>query len=719
MKKHIILIPIISLALLFPLFGDDSKNDKKYSKAKVQVGVKITDSKDNQVKVNEYRAVDEGIHPVFKADFEGYDGKYFYRLLSDYRGDLGDQKHELVFEASRVFKQKLSFDSIYHRLDHDPLTNANVISEARSAVYVDDFNPNDNYHITRSEMLSHSSFTVPNSPLKFYVDYRQETRKGEYQARTLSKCSACHIVAKTRAISNYNKDIRIGTKVKLGNSNFDYSFTNNQFRENETAPTNNYILVEHPEKSVPVFTSRIGVGDNETLSFDNISESKKNTHLLKTAIPIGENSTITAQYLNSRVDNVGSNLQWRTSSFAGAFSTRFGKKGFFNVRFQQLTIDNDSLYIDVNEPLDIAGPNKGKTYAEAYGWNLDYTRHSAMSRNVIDVDANFNYKFNKVFRFALGYEFKSVERDHYVVQKTASHTFKGKLIIKPVKQLKFVLDGKIKSISDPFANIKGGIAPYISDVAYTNPFQPTQFITWHSLREATLSNTPESISEIKARMHWGPSSKFAVNANILYRGEVNDNLAFNPGNWERSMTQWGINSWLLLSKKLPLTVSYYNYSNTYSSIFSIAAIEGCGAGLIGGMTGTLTDMMNYDIQSQTFLISLHFIASKQFSLHCNFNYNNSSAAMKDLTIDTSQLSSIPGKYPKTALYFDDFGKVANYSALDNKQMIGELGFDYAITENWTLNGALYYYFYDDLADYLFTDTSGKSYAFFAGVTWSR
>ncbi|MCK4762702.1 MAG: MtrB/PioB family outer membrane beta-barrel protein [Candidatus Aminicenantes bacterium] len=719
MKRITITLLIAGLIFLLPLIGAEEKEEaKKTVDVKLTIGAKATAKDGEQLKVNEYSPVDKGVRPVVKAKIAAASGKTYFNLFSNFRGDLKDQFHKLSFDFGRVLKQKFTYDALYHRLDHDPLTNIDVVSHARSAAYVTDFNPTDQYHITRYLLESSTQITIPKlSFLKIYVDYRNEHRSGEYQARTLSKCSACHVVAKSRSINNLNQDIRIGGVFSFGKASIDYSFTNNTFTERDAAPTNHYLKVEHPEKMIPVFTSRIGVGDDQVLPFDGIPDSKKNTHLVKAAVPVAKNSTLSAQFVNAAVENTTANLRWKTNSLAGAFSSRIGRKGFFNIRFRQIKIDNDSVFVDINEPLDIGGPNVGFTYAEVSGvGTFDFIRNSALSRSVFDIDANLRYKLAKTLRLRLGAEYKQVKREYYDVGNTKSTTFKGKLTFKPVKGLKFNLGGMFRSISDPFANLYGGVAPAQQTVAYDNPFVGVQFFQWHADRRATLTNFPESVKEIKGGAFWGPSAKFAVSGHFLIRNEDNDNLNLTGAVWSRDLTQWSVNMWFALGKKFPVSATYYSYKNKYDSLFAIAALEGCGAGIIGGMTGTLTDMMGYDIETQTILVNFSYMAGKKFSLHCSFNYNDSISEMKDLIIDISQVPYLPGS-EATALNFDDYGGVAEYSKLDMKQMIAELGFKFALSKKWYLNGAFYYYFYDDIAEYLFTDTTGKSYSFFAGFTY--
>lgn len=702
-----------------PLFGEEEQEGNSVD-VKLKIGTKVVGKDNFQGKVNEYQKVDKGVRPVLKARINGNSGKTFFSLFSDFRGDTRDMYHQFTMDFNRVFKQTFSYDSLYHRLDHDPLANIDVVSHARSAAYAEDVNPFDDYHITRSEFVSRSVLTIPQLPnLKVSVNFRNETRKGQYQARTLSKCSTCHVVARTRAIDNFNRDISINGALRLGKSNVNYTFTHNQFKENEMAPTNDYLPIKHPENLKPVFNSRIAYGTNTgptTLAFDTSPESKKDTHLFQAAVPFSNTSTFTAHYVTATVKNVSSDLQWKTDSFAGGVSTRLGKRGFFNIRFQQIKIENDSIYIDTPEPVDIAGPKVGLTYADAYGGVFDYTRYSTLNRTVWDIDANFRYRFNKQFRLKLGFEYKKIDRDYQDVGSTKSSTFKTNLKFRPSKQFTVTLDGKFKSITDPFANYWAGVAPLQQDVAYPNPFIGVQFFQWHANRAAALTNFPETVSDIKARVNWSPSGKFSLNGNYIIRTEKND---LNMSTWERKLNQFGVDMWAAASERFYVTASYYNYKNEYESLFAVPVIEGCGAGIIQGMPGTLIDMMGYDLSNDSIMVNLHLMASKKLTFFGGLSYTDSMAEIVDLELNISDVPFIPGITNVTELWFEDMGGISEYSRLEMKQMIAELGFKAALSKKWSLNGAFYYYFYDDMTQYLFTDTTGKSYSFFAGFTYSN
>ncbi len=722
MKKTIILITTICLVVMLPVLADSSEKKVNKLDAKVKFGLGYIGKEDATVKVKEYSPLDDGIKPFLKAVFSGNLNKTFFNVISKFYGDSKDMSHKLKFDFNRVLKQELEFNSLYHRLDHDPLKNIDVVSEKRSAAYATDFNPDEQYYMKRTEFVSKTQFSVPMVPgLKFYVHYRDEKRNGMYQARTLSKCSACHVVAKSRSINNYNKDIKIGANIRFGKSTVDYSYTANEFKERSMAPTNDYILVIHPEKLKKVFTSRISVGDKETLAFDVIPKTKKDTHLLQAAIPFSNYNTLSGQFVSSRVENLSSKLKWKSNAFSGAYSARLGKKGFFNAILFYQSIDNDSVFIDINDKVDVGGPNKGKTYAEILGLDtFDWTRKSSLSRKVFNLKANVRYKLSKKLKLRLGYIYESIDRDFFEVGNTKSNTVKGRLTFKPAPKFKLVFDAKIKSISDPFANLKGGIAQNVQMINAKSPLSPksVQFMKWHQMRTGTMTNYPESVKEFKGRFHWGPSSKFALNGNFLYRKEDNDNLVTTGASWNRDLFQWGADIWTRLGEKVSMSLSYYDYKNVYSTLFANPVIEGCGGGIIVGMPGTLTDMMDLDNTNQTLLFNLSYWASDKFSVFFNINYNKSGSVIKNLELDESQMSFLPGT-GSIALDFDNMGQIADYSKLDMNQVITHIGMNLALSKSWTLNGSVYYYIVDDIAKYLFTDTSGKSYSIYVGVTWQK
>jgi hypothetical protein len=718
MKKTLGITAIV-LILFAPVFGNDEDQEKKDVKAKISVGAKVTGNDGYIGKVGEYDPLDDGIRPFAKAKIRGVFDKLYFDLKSMFNGNSKDQRHQLNMDIDRIVDVKVNYDSFIHRLDHDPLTNMDVTSEARSGVFHTDYDPTKEYRITRSEFSGQAQITVPNFPVKFYANYRDERRSGEYQARTLSKCASCHIVAKSRTIDNSNKDYQLGGNVSIGKANVDYSYTKTQFTENAAAPTNTYLRTLHPEKVIPVFDSRISYDSRDgALPFDMVPDTDKQTHLVKANVPLFDNSSLSAQYVNSSVRNNYTDLEINSSALAGGFATRIGKKGLFSARVNHISIDNDSYYVDIYEPTDVAGPNAGKTYAEAYTTfgTVDYTRYSALSRDVLDIDANLKYTLLDGLKARLQYEYKKIDRENFEVETTKSNTFKGSLDYKPSKQWKFKITGRLKNTQEPFTNLYSGVAPEVQTFNPGNPFGGNQFYVFHRAREVHLTNVPTQLLEARGVVSWNPSYRFSISGNIMFRAEKNNEINFTNAEWARDINSYGVNVWFAPQDKVDVTISYYNYSESIDSLFAIPVLEGCGGGIIGGFPGTLTDMVDYDVDTHTAFLNANFYLSEKVSLYGNLTYNNSKALMSNLVLNTNQLDWIPA-VPISPFDFEGIAETVNYSDLSLKQFIAEAGFMYRITESLGIKGAGFYYFYDDLAPFLF-DSEGKTYSCYLGFAYN-
>ncbi len=720
MKKALGILLCLSL-ITIPLWSQAQENEEKKMevKAKVAAGVAIHSNDGNLTKVGEYVPLRDGVRPIAKADITAVSEKIFFNLNSYYNTDPKDQNHSAELNVGRVFDQKFSFTSLLHRLDHDPLKNLDVASEARSGVFHEDFNPTDEYQISRSEFISKSKLTIPGASfLTFYANIRNEHRSGEYQARTLSKCSSCHVVAKSRPISNNNTDYQLGGNVTLGKAVLDYSYTKRQYRENETAPTHTYLLKLHPEKVIPVFDSRIQYDARDgALPFNVVPDTDKQTHLIKANVALSDSSVITAHYVNSNVKNAFTSLTTDSDSFAGGFSTRIGKRGLFNARFRQISIKNDSVFVDTVEPVDVAGPKMGKTFAEAYPTfgSADWERLSALNRKTWDFDAAFKYRFSLKAKLRLNYDYVRIDRDHYEVSTTNTHTFTGYFDYKPKKEWKFVLKGVVKITDNPFTNLYAGVAPLVQDFAVDNPFSGNQFYVFHRAREAHLTSLPTDLQEAKGMITWNPSYRFSLSGDLRFRNEKNDKLNFST--WENDTLSTGFNLWWAPMDRLDITGSYYFHGEKLNSLFAIPVLEGCGGGIIGGFPGTLTDQMNYDIDTHTAFVNFNYSASEDFSLFGSLVYNNSLAEMSDITLDTSQLDFIPA-VPVSPFDFDGISETVGYSKLSMKQIVSDIGASYVINKDWSVKGVITYYLYDDMAQYLFVDTGGNSLGAYLAAVWN-
>lgn len=712
MKKGFLLFSLI-LIVSFPFLYPE---EKKKPEIQLSLGTRSNSINEYPGKIGEYAPLNKGFSPVISASISGSQGKLTYGLESFVNEDLKDQKHELLLDFGRIFQENLSFTSLPHRLDHDSLKNLNLASLARSGIFHTDFDPTKEYKIRRQELLSKTLLKIPAIPFAhFYANYREEKREGEYQARTLSKCATCHIVAKSRPVNNFNRNIQVGGNIKVGKGNIDYSYSNSSFKEKGETPTNIYLPALHPYLVVDNFTSRIQYdSDNGSLPFDQIPDTKKGTHLLKGNIAISDSTSFSASYLKSKIENLFSNLSSRADAFAGGFSTKLGKKIYINARVNYRNIDSDPIFVNVVELRDNAGPNKGKTYAEAYPdfGSPDYLRKSALSREVWELSANAKFKISKKISFRTEYDYERIDRKSFEVSMTESNSFKGEISYKPLKNLDFKLDTLYTKVSNPFANLYAAISPAVQLYSVADPFKGLQFYHYHRLRQAHLSNLPSEILEGRGFVNWYPHHRFSISGSMSLRDERNK---LNYSEWKRRTTLYNANIWFTPAERLSFTLSYNFHNETLQTLFAIPAAEGCGGGIIGGHTGSLYEPVDYNIKINTAFLTANYILSEKLTLYANLSYNSSFAKMSDFYLDTTQVLYIPALPPAPFNY--DFSDVPDYSDLKVNQFLSETGFLFSISKNWSLKGSFLYHPYKDLAPYLL-DTEGKAYSFYIGFIWN-
>jgi hypothetical protein len=711
MKGKVLLILLVLIIIPF-LFSEE----KKKPEVQVSLGTKVNSIENYPGKIGEFEPLNKGLSPVVSAQISGSSGKLFYGLQSIVNENMKDQRHELILDFGRIFEENLQFNSLPHRLDHDPLKNLDVTSLARSGVFHTDFDPTKEYRINRKELVSKSVIRVPSIPFAhLYVNYRDERREGEYQARTLSKCATCHIVAKSRPIDNFNRSTQFGGNLKVWKGSIDYSYTKTDFKERGETPTNVYLPALHPYLVVDNFTSRIQYdADNGPLPFDQIPDTRKGTHIVKGNFSASESTTFIANYVNSKIENLFTNLSSKADAFAGGFSTKIGKNIYLNAKLNYRNIESDSIFVDVVELRDNAGPNKGKTYAEAYPdfGSPDYLRKSSFSREVWEFSANARFKFSKKLGFRAGYEYEKIDRKNFEVSVTESNTLKGEIEYKPLKNLDFKLNTTYTKVSNPFANLYAAISPAVQLYAVADPFKGLQFYHYHRLRQAHLSSLPSKILEGRGFLSWSPTQRFSISGSMNLRDEKNN---LNYSEWMRKSGLYNINIWLAPADKLNLTLSYNFHNESLQTLFAIPVAEGCGGGIIGGHTGSLYDPVDYNIKINTAFLTANYILSERLNLYTNISYNSSFAKLSDLSLDTSQVPYIPALPPAPFNY--DFSDVPDYSDLKVNQFLGEIGFLFEISKSWSVKGSFLYHPYKDLAPYLF-DTEGKAYSIFFGFIWN-
>ncbi len=174
-------------------------------------------------------------------------------------------------------------------------------------------------------------------------------------------------------------------------------------------------------------------------------------------------------------------------------------------RARSYSLDNDAVLVELVEPIGIAGPQAGRTYAEIYGFPSDYTRLSALDRQVTESKLDFGRKLGKKkgkVRFYWNYD--EIDRDHYEVApgETASTTnvFGASWWARPQKGVKTFVSLERGSTDTAFALVNGAFSTLTSP-AVPSPFDPNgaQYFESHNARIEDTTASPASWDELKVR----------------------------------------------------------------------------------------------------------------------------------------------------------------------------------------------------------------------------
>lgn len=324
-----------------------------------ELGMSGISTEDNAARVNEYNAVrfDDGVALAPKLDLEFEKGVFLLELESETKGPR-DQKHELSFDAGRIFKLESSLNVLQHTKDHETLdqmgaTARDDIGGAQPNVTTDKIyadliratgnagvtvggaspvssNPaftgltatqaadkleaqynqevNNNYIVTRREWKNEAELVIPALPnVTFKAGARIETREGMEQAIGLSKCGGCHVSAQGKDIDERTEEFTLGATGKFGLLTVDYEYLNRNFDEDADAPSRWYIK---PAGDGIGNASKPGLIKGSALLYKTTAaqyaktpDSEKDSHFLKARLDLPNNSSVTASYVKADIES--------------------------------------------------------------------------------------------------------------------------------------------------------------------------------------------------------------------------------------------------------------------------------------------------------------------------------------------------------------------------------------------------------------------------------
>jgi len=523
-------------------------------------------------KVGEYKTMEKGLHPTFEfsltgnraADYLGFGGAFI---------DDEEQNYYLDVDFRRMVKQSFEYDRFQHWLDHDPLDNLNAVyspGDPHVVTHHTDYDSGKEYQIIHSEIKSNTAVAIPFIPGgEISFDYRKEMREGYRQSLTMSKCTSCHVQSHSREIDEETEDFRPSIKAKFGEAKspqlaLEYSFLYREFEEEGTTPTNEYDEAINPRKigSKP-FGDRLWYENTEPIDYDQVPEMEKQMHTVKAqGLLPGINSTVSAAYVNSNVENEDYSLETDADTAFFRISNTSIPGLALNAGFRWMEIDNDDILINYDlpeRPVPPPTPEYGGTYQNGYpDFQWPYNRESALSRDEYKVDFNARYTIMPGLSVRAGYEWKEIDRDDFLVAydetKTEMDTYKLGVNSRlgPVRaRIRYTY----QDIDDPFANsaasTQGGACEAYGEQAPTggNWRNGLQYFQFWDTRTQDMSNVAEERDEIVANVTYPIKHNLSLTGN--YRWVDEDTTS---GEGEVNMPS--VSLWYAPNPKLSFTLTY-------------------------------------------------------------------------------------------------------------------------------------------------------------------
>ena len=522
--------------------------------AQAETGFYYTDYNGYPGKVGEYEVLDHGsAGPYVDFSATGIDKNFYLDLGGSY---YEDNEYEYQFNADyrRILIQDFSYNSFQHWLDHDPLENLSAYKGGPKVSH-QDLEVGKDYIIKRSEEKSDTVFNLPflqGAQINF--NYSRQIREGHQQALTISHCAGCHVTSTGREVDEETEDFKVGVTKKFEWLTLVYNYFHRAFQEHGATPTNDYDDAIHPVSGAD-FSDRVQY-DDATLAYNLVPDSKKDSHLVKVMAKLPQNTTFFGSYIHSNVENCNNHSDVPTEDSremdSDIVTARLTNNSLFpglnlGLKFRYMSLDNDDVNIDVDYttwPPDV---------------DPDFTRESAMSRDVTTIGLDSSYRLTKKTSLKFGYEWDRIDRDNYEVgdsgeTTTQENTVKIGVTSRLHRKLKAKISYKWQDIDNPFNNLNAACEP-------ANAETGVLYSDRQETRTATLSNQPTGVNEIKADLTWSIKPNLSLTANYRWLDKENDETS----DWQQESHMPSLNLWYAPTAKLSFNLSYvYDWTKTQS-----------------------------------------------------------------------------------------------------------------------------------------------------------
>ena len=396
--------------------------------------------------VGEYDVLKSGADAYFTL--QGREGRNYIdgsgRFFS-----ANDQTYSFNIDMQRIFQTAFSYNKFTHNLGHDPLTNQD---------FATDFNPDQSNRLLIEELKSGNTLRLPALPfLKFKMDYRSYSKRGNCQATTVAKCSQCHVSSRNKRVNSNTEDLKFTVEGTAGPATIQYSHLQRIFNEGASPPYNNY------GNGASFFL----VKGNAPYSL--VPDTSNSVHEIKLLSRLPLSSSLFASYQTGEKDNRDSNHDIDYTNIAGRLSTLFFRYCTTDAFYNQYHMHNSTPgSIDRN------------------------TR-----RGGFDVSSGYIKKLNLKF----SYIWEDIDRDNFQVNTSKSQTYRLTANYRILRKLRLHFKYEKTRTGDPFVTQD----PDVQHLVQTSLPQRTDAyyssLSWNVLQNFSLNANFRYVASDNDRYH--------------------------------------------------------------------------------------------------------------------------------------------------------------------------------------------------------------------------
>jgi hypothetical protein len=494
----------------------------------------------------------------------------------------------LSFDGNRVWELEADYDGLLHRLEHDPLTNLQAVSEIK-VVRSTDYEPDAEYSINYRVLDAGLAIRPPQVKwLTLRVGAREQQREGTRQQLAVSHCTSCHVTGQGRQIDQSTTDLTVGAHFKVGRVDIDYEYLDRSFTENAPTLEAPYERAYHPA-NVPLntpFNDRLWYQDGD-FPVAEVPDLQKTRQTFKVRASYDRGQALTFTLAQSETTNEKIGAEYQYLAYRGLYSWRPGEKTRVNFWGRYDQIENDTVIVDLPE---VFGPAPTSPYpptntAETFqNWRIGlqgsplhsqfrlpdfevWTRQSSLNRTNSNLGVDAVYRPYRYGSLRLGYQYAQIDREYVTLAdgtgESTSHILTASWNQRIARKLRWNTNVRFVDTDNPYVAVDAGCREYLPDPA--DPALPAgispsppgpkgpnslQYYELHQLRVADLTAIPSQYLGVRSHVTWS-RGHWAVTGSVRYREAENDTLDMSE--WDRETVGAGVNLWVGIRPGLHFT----------------------------------------------------------------------------------------------------------------------------------------------------------------------